>query len=195
MGSDNNWRLLGSDPIYYLSGRESIYDAIYTVGTVQQRRKAPNVFYANGNYHGQPFQPYVLHTTDEYSTAFYNVGAGNVVVPSHAIAFRTVDLTVNRVNPDGFMVQGGGKLGMYSFWDLTNASSPTHPLGANQQYEFYDYSSGNLGEIGNDFWSDTVNAAAFQSAFASIAPSELYNVAGFTATYNTALNRYLVSES
>ena len=194
LGDDYNWRYQGSDNIQYLNGRESIMDAIFTYTTVRQRRLAPGIANNNGSYHNQSYQPYILHTTDELSSAFYNIGAGNVSVPSHAIAFRTVDLTVTQTNPDGFNVQGGGKLGMYSYWNV-HATPPTQPDPTrNQQYEFYDYTAGNLGELDNDYGSGPLGAA-YNSAFSAIAQGELYKVyAQFNSAYNAALIDYLASE-
>jgi hypothetical protein len=74
--------------------------------------------------------------------------------PSHAIAFRTVDQTDVTTSAAPFFGQnsyGGGKLGIYSFWDTCDA--PAAPIiGINSsrapnQYEFYNYS---LHPSGND---------------------------------------------
>ena len=194
LGNDYNWRYNTATPIYYLAGRESIMDAIYSSTPYQRRLSTvPN---NSGNYHGQSTQPYILHTTDEFSSAEIPNGSSDVSVPSHAIGFRTVDLTVTQLNPDGVNVQGGGKLGIYSYWRPLNSSHPTQPnLNPGQQFEFYDYTGGNLGEVGNQWATESAQATAFQSAFNAAVPNELYYIDSRIATsYNAALNSYIVSQ-
>ncbi len=105
LGNDS-WRSNPSDMVNYLSGRESISDAVFMGNTALQRRLAPGIECANARpeWTNQP-SPDILHTSDEYSAA-----AGS---PSHAIAYRTVDVTVN---PAGTGTFSGGKMGNYSFW-------------------------------------------------------------------------------
>ena len=195
LGSEMNWRTDPTDVIHYLNGRESIVDSIFSPHPLQRRISTiPN---QNGSYNLQAHQPYILHTTDEFSNAGYNITGTVVPVPSHAIAFRTVDLTVTQKSPDGFNVQGGGKLGIYSYWPPTNAAYPTQPeLSLGQQFEFYDYTGGNLGEIGNQFGSESTQSSAYLSAFNTIAASELYYVDPmFNSAYNTALSRYIFDQN
>jgi arylsulfatase A-like enzyme len=144
LGNDS-WRSNPSDMINYLSGRESISDAVFMGNTALQRRLAPGIECANANPNGQTNQAYILHTSDEYS------GANGS--PSHAIAFRTVDVTVN---PAGSGTCGGGKLGIYSFWPTCATTPVANPTtGTYPQFEFYSYSAttaypyGNYGEVGN----------------------------------------------
>src|ERR1019366_8111725 len=85
------------------------------------------------------YEPYVLHTTDEGPKSQTNPDTGKPV-PNHAIAFRTLDFS--RGAP-----YGGGKLGMYSFWNYTQGGAvpPTQPdtsVGP-PQFEFYNYSPSN----------------------------------------------------
>ncbi len=168
-------------------------DGIFASAPPQRRMSSvPN---QNGMYNNQSYQPYILHTTDEFQSAGYNVAGVEVVVPPHAVAFRTVDLTVTQKNPDGFNVQGGGKLGVYSYWQSVHSANPTQPDPTKeQQYELYDYTHGNLGEIGNEYWSRAYEAGVYSSSFNSIAQSELYYVSHqFNTAYNTALSNYLTA--
>ena len=141
LGNDS-WRQNPNDLVAYLYNREAINDFINGSNPVQ-RRVSTNQQTLN------PYQPYVLHTTDEgfSETLTFN----GQPVPSHAIAFRTVDVAPGSVAP-----YGGGKLGIYSFWNYTTGGAacpppignggvipPTQPdlcAGA-QQFEFYNYSS------------------------------------------------------
>jgi arylsulfatase A-like enzyme len=160
---NHSWRSNANDMVYYLIGREEINDAINLLGNnsiIQERRisgiplNSPMNSTANN---WQSYQPFVLHTTDEFSTA------GSA--PSHAVAFRTVDLTnPNNDNAAPFAGQtayGGGKLGIYSYWETCGAGSPpTMGLNNNQQYEFYNYSPNITGmdanpqEVGNQFFNN-----------------------------------------
>jgi arylsulfatase A-like enzyme len=197
---NNSWRSNSSDIVGYLNGRESILDAIFEGDSVAlQRRLAPGIYCSGTNPNGQTNQPYILHTTDEFPSAG---GA-----PSHAIGFRTVDVTVN---PAGSGTYGGGKLGIYSFW----ASCATTPVadpgsGSYPQYEFYDYTtihtaypSGNYAETGNQGPSSVsesgettlgTKAAGYHSSFTSdTAQDELYSVpTALASAYEAALNAYL----
>lgn len=192
--NDRNWRVNTTSPVHYLSNRESIRDFINSPGTCLQRRLSniPNNNHALFNNQG--YQPYILSTMDEYATA--NVGA--MQVPPHAIAFRTVDLTVNQTSPDGINVMGGGKAGIYTFWPSPSAANPTQPDPAqanNAQYEFYNYTGGNLGETGNDYFTEPSAANSYINAFYQIAASELYYIdPQFSGPYNAALNTWINSQ-
>jgi hypothetical protein len=115
---------------------------------------------------------------------------------------------------------GGGKLGIYSFWDTCNNQSPTTGINspaAPNQYEFYNYSANgvmtaNPQEIGNQFFnSGGGNSALGQAYYTDFfnlgnnsginVQNELYmlNTQGnngsaiqqVTAAMNTALNNYM----
>lgn len=200
LGNDS-WRNNSGDIIHYLNGRESLTDAIYCSILPQQRRLSS--IPSTNPSSGLSYQPYILHTTDEYGL--------NNNEPSHAIAFRTVDITTNYNSSSAYPYNcpppyGGGKLGIYSFWDLCNPqNSGSPPTAANapflpstvmgpQQFEFYTYSPAgsltpNPGEIGNQaFFKNsrgqremTPQAQAYNNAFNSIAHNELYYPAGLPA--------------
>ena len=165
------WRSNANDMVYYLSGRESILDAIYKSShssyVLQQRRVSGIPLYNNslaisaGNY-----QPFILHTSDDMPTA----GSGSSAVPSHVIGFRTVDATDVNSNSAPFYPAnsyGGGKLGIYSYWNSCGQmSAPILPIntgGAQSQYEFYNYSphpfvgseNANPQELVNQFFDPT----------------------------------------
>jgi len=163
--------------IYYLAGRESLYDAImyYNNATaywpypgVQHRRISGIPVYNNttGNNDWQLYQPFVLHTTDEFPLLY---AQGNQQ-PSHAIAFRTIDQTERNTQGAPFYNQnsyGGGKLGVYSFWNTVGAANNGAPIvgiynnsSAPVQYEFYNFSpsrnngNANPQEVGNEVYTD-----------------------------------------
>jgi len=196
------WRCPGAnDMIGYLSGRESIMDAIYSSTPTQRRLSG----IPNSTGIG-PSQPYILHTEDQYTNASFHGTSCSTTnpQPSHAIAFRTVDTTVQpgprtgQTNPTAFFGSssygpfGGGKLGMYSFWDTAGSISgstcgtwpvvnnPAYPI----QFEFYNYgdstsSPGNFAEVGNDAFDtggifDSV-AGTYLTAYNKIMCNELYN--------------------
>ncbi len=109
-------------------------------------------------------------------------GRKNPSDTSHAVAFRTVDVTVSP--------QGGGKLGMYSYWPLTDPvtavsamtrhTSPQTQPGVSAgsytpQYEFYNHTAGNAAETGNSYTTDPA-APTFAAAFGGIVNNELYNL-------------------
>ena len=142
------WRSNANDMVYYLSGRESILDAIYKSShssyVLQQRRVSGIPLYNNslavsaGNY-----QPFVLHTSDDLPIVSPELGSP----ASHVIGFRTVDATDVNSNSAPFYPgnsYGGGKLGIYSYWDTCGQmSAPIFPINrgsALNQYEFYNYS-------------------------------------------------------
>ena len=149
------WRNNPADPYTYLSGRESILDAILSTSP-QQRRLST---FPNSN--GAGFQPYILHTTDELSSA--SIPGTQTAQPSHAIAYRTVDTTV-QMAVSGATFYGGAKLGMYSYWPC-GATTPDSTK--QQQYEFYNYTAGNVGEVGN---SALISATQLDSLPALISP-------------------------
>jgi hypothetical protein len=192
---NESWRCNSNDIINYLNGRESIRDAIYAGTATQQRRLSSFTnAYPLGTANWQQYQPFVLVTTDEY----YYVTS----LPSHAVAFRTVDPTIKNCNTnpcENTGPFGGGKLGVYSYWQ-TNSTKPdtTQP----QQFEFYNYEptapgddplSVNLGETLNQYFqsNDTggagtlylnnFNLPAVQNEF-NLVPTVL------SAAYTNALN-------
>jgi hypothetical protein len=197
LGNDS-WRCNGNDIINYLNGRESIRDAIYVGTSAQQRRLSSFTnAYPPGTASWQQYQPFVLVTTDEY----YNVTS----LPSHAVAFRTVDPTIKDCNTspcDNTGPFGGGKLGVYSYWQA-NSTKPdtTQP----QQFEFYNYEptapgddtlTVNLGETGNQYFQsndaggaatlyiDNFNLTAVQGEF-NLVPTVL------STAHTNALNLWL----
>jgi hypothetical protein len=196
---NNSWRTNPVDIVAYRNGRESILDAIYSPSTATQRRTAPGIPCVGDT---SIDQPYILHTTDEFP------GAGGS--PSHAIAFRTVDVTLT-TPPAGTGTYGGGKLGIYSFW----ASCATTPVadpssGFYPQYEFYDYTtistaypSGNYAETGNQGPSSvsaesgettlSTRAQGYYDSFTSTSvQDELYSVpCALESAYSAALSAYL----
>ncbi len=147
---NSGWRNNSSDPYSYLSGREAILDAILSTTPVQRRLSS----FLNNN--GQGYQPYILHTSDEFSSAVVN----GTPVQTHAIAYRTVD-TSYQATVGGVTFYGGAKLGMYSFWPC-GLTTPD-PSKA-QQYEFYNYTLGNFGELGNSALNEleSVGYSSFQ---------------------------------
>ena len=157
---NNTWRTNCNDIINYLSGREAIVDAIHQSEPKQRRlSQIPNS--QTNQFNGQTTQPYILHTYDEYFTASIPDPNGKPVqVPTHAIAFRTVDVTLitNSGTTDYTYPYGGGKLGIYNWWNAMvscNASNPTQPVTPSltvplyPQYEFYTYPT-NYAETGNE---------------------------------------------
>jgi len=196
LGSDYYWRHSGSDIINYLLNRESIFDAIMnyapgTENTTANQRRLSGIGNSGGamSQAGQSNQPYILHTTDEFG----NIPAG---VATHAIAFRTIDLTVVNTTVEN-PANGGAKLGIYSQWPTPNPhnTSPTQtkPLAGGQQFEFYDYTGTmNFGETGNEY---TTNAkvATYVTQFKSAAvQAELYLTlpSALQPTYVAALTGY-----
>jgi hypothetical protein len=115
-------------------------------------------------YNHQVYQPYVLHTTDEYSSASaYLLATSDTKTPCppHAIAFRTVDITVTQNSGDTAYIApyGGGKLGIYNWWNAAyscgTTGNPTQPPAPSStppynypEYEFYTYPD-NAAEVGN----------------------------------------------
>lgn len=163
---NSNWRNNPADPYTYLSGREAILDAILSSSPTQRRVSS----FPNQN--GPGYQPYILHTTDEYPSP--TIPGTQTPQPGHAIAYRTIDTTV-QTNVGGVTFYGGAKLGMYSYWPC-GATTPdnTKP----QQYEFYNYSQGNIGETGNSALVSAtqldVLPSQYLAGFNAIAPGELY---------------------
>jgi len=206
---NHSWRSNSDDMVYYLHGREAIIDAIYAynnnqTGVLAQRRLSGIKLHTqqgNGTHGWQVYQPFVLHTADDYSPAT----AGGSYEPSHAVAYRTVDQTDVNNNSAPFYPQnscGGGKLGTYSFWDTCDTTSaPIKPNNnATNQYEFYNYSIhptvGSVGnmtvnpqEIGNQYNNNALSqATAYQTDFFSSAvQSELYDLNLGTGAGNNTL--------
>jgi arylsulfatase A-like enzyme len=203
---NNSWRSNPSDMIYYLSIRDAIHDAIYEYNNgnpepVPQRRIS-SIPLANppagGTANWQKYQPFVLHTADDYSSATAWGGPH----PSHAIAFRTADPTDSYTNPNGQTAYGGGKLGIYSYWYTCNNPASNAPIeginsaGAPNEYEFYNYSQAppgglaeNPAELGNQAFSTsgsgafTTEAQAYHDDFFNVGSpgginiqDELYNL-------------------
>jgi arylsulfatase A-like enzyme len=192
-----SWRQNPNDLVGYLYNREAISDFIYSSTPTQKRLSNIQCASPNNNHAGQ-YQPYILHTTDEGFTPFTDPSSGKSV-PSHAIAFRTVDYSIGPTVP-----YGGGKLGIYSYWNCTLGGAscngtlilPTRPdacacptggLGP-QQFEFYNYSQvsasqtlpPNYGETGNQVTISggvlTGESLTFQNNFnAANVQSELYS--------------------
>lgn len=212
---NNSWRNNSSDMIYYLSNREAIQDAIYEFNNgnpqpVPQRRisSIPLAVPVTGATHDwQKYQPFVLHTADDYSSAT----AWGATHPSHAIAFRTADPTSSYTNANGQTVYGGGKLGIYSYWYTCNNPDYNAPIigltAQPMEYEFYNYSQGasgglpvNPAELGNQaFKTDgsgtkTTEALAYYNDFFDIGTqhginiqNELYNLYATNAQVQAAI--------
>ncbi|MGA2137058.1 MAG: hypothetical protein ABSH50_32605 [Bryobacteraceae bacterium] len=188
-----SWRSNSNDIIYYLAGREAIEDAIYLYddsnnsyhSILQERRISRVPLYSSacsGGISGCPgweiYQPFVLHTADDYPDA----AVGGNHWPSHAIAFRTCDQTDTSNNAAPFFGQttyGGGKLGIYSYWDTCDQDSPpimglnSSASNTSNQYEFYNYSvhpwypsnmSPNLAELGNQYFNSTGGGVTNQAS-------------------------------
>ena len=207
LGNDS-WRSNPSDLVGYLHNREAIGDFVIGSSALQRRLSSIPSLNPNTTYP----QPYVLHTTDEGFLPVKYPSDGTTPVPSHAIAFRTVDVAAG-------VPYGGGKLGIYSFWNHIlqdpDMILPTHPDpntsqgGGPQQFEFYNYSAGqtlpaNYGEMGNQVQISsgvlTGESLAYQNSFNAIVNSELYSLSmpspGIVPTYITtaqtnALNTYV----
>ena len=195
---NESWRSNSNDMVSYLNNRESIFDAIM-YGNADSRRLAP---YTNhgGFGHAGPMLPYVLHTTDEYPAAAYPTATN--VVPSHAIAFRTLDNTVAYSDSNtGMNFFGGGKLGMYTSW-LPCTTFPNAAATSNEyapQFEFYDYYApgNNYGELGNDAFNsgwgwNGATAGVYLNSYNNIMAQELYLIdPKFQLGYNTAFSAYM----
>jgi len=191
---NSSWRTSSGDIIYYLRYRESINDFILSQ-TPTQRRTAPSIPNA-GLVNGQQYnQPYILHTCDENYVAY--IPTTQTRAPSHAIAFRTVDYSVNSGYGPPY---GGGKLGIYSQWNTCSAN-PTQPdTSMPQQFEFYNYSPNppgganavNPGESGNQAFVDSSGnwggeANLYNSNFnASEVQDELYRLPAPVPMYITS---------
>jgi hypothetical protein len=169
---NHSWRNNNNDMVAYLNQRESIQDAIMTFmssgpNVVQERRISSIPLLNNacpaggcsGNW--QYYQPFVLHSADDFAYAIDH--SGNYT-PSHALAFRTVDITDSNTQTAPFSGQnayGGGKLGIYSYWDT--CANETYPANnATNQYEFYNYSDNafarNPQEVGNQYFESSSNS-------------------------------------
>lgn len=178
LGNDS-WRNNTCDIINYLKGREAIMDAIMagTQNAPQRRLSSFPLTNPQGTAPWQMYQPYVLHSTDEY----YIVA--ELGIPPHALAFRTFDNTLNCGTASSEQLRdagpsGGGKLGIYSYWyeETSLTGSPTEPVVGSstyrQQFEFYNYQPApntfgngdaslavNLQETGNDYWNSSDSGA------------------------------------
>ena len=179
---NHSWRGNNADMLYHLSNRESINDAIYQwdqtyTQVLPQRRLSAIPLHVGNNgcsvgnnscANWQIYQPFVLHTADDYIFAPLPFGGHANYQPSHAIAFRTVDITDQSNNSAPFKSKntcGGGKLGIYNYWDTCGAAGPPiYPTNnSGTQYEFYNYSpnpytgslAANPQEALNQYFSNT----------------------------------------
>lgn len=163
---NSSWRNNSADPYSYLSGREALLDAILSTAPTQRRLSPAQ------NQNGTGYQPYILHTTDEYPSPV--IPGTQTPQPGHAIAYRTVDTTV-QMNIGGVTFYGGAKLGMYSYWPCGSTMPDTTKP---QQYEFYNYTLGNVGEVGNSALTSAtaldVLPSQYLAAYNTLAPNELY---------------------
>lgn len=187
LGSDTTWRGNNNDIIYYLGGRESISDAIFAYtndsgynGVLQQRRVSGIPLHTppGGSNNWQLYQPFVLHTYDELPVANLGNATSPKYQPPHAVAFRTVDQTETYSTASPYFGQvayGGGKLGVYSFWDTVDpTNAPLTGINNNttapNQYEYYNYSppqnsgKSNPQEIGNEFGEVSSGPSSLASA-------------------------------
>jgi hypothetical protein len=93
----------------------------------------------------------------------------------------------------GVTFYGGAKLGMYSFWPC---GLTTPDPSKTQQYEFYNYTQGNVSEVGNSALSgpnqlDTL-PSSYLSAFNAAATGELYlQLPQFASAAQAALAAYI----
>ena len=203
LGNDS-WRGNNNDMISYLAGREAIADPIYHTQNssyVVEHRRISGIplLHSQGSADWQVYQPFVLHTTDEFSTAAL---PNDTPQPSHAIAFRTVDQTDLTTAAAPFFDQssyGGGKLGIYSLWDTCDPiDAPLTGISpATNQYEFYNYSNSTLSnvsrnpqEVGNQYSTVAGSwAQAYYNDFTTGSPNginiqdELYKL-NFQGTAN-----------
>jgi hypothetical protein len=80
-----------------------------------------------------------------------------------------------QTNVGGVTFYGGAKLGIYSYWPCTTTTPDTTKP---QQYEFYNYSQGNIGETGNSALVSAtqldVIPSQYLTAYTTLAPDELY---------------------
>lgn len=175
LGNDS-WRSNPDDMVYYLRGREAIRDAIYRFTNnhtyeVAQRRLS-GILLRSPATGGQNYQPYTIYTADDYPSAILGNSINDKANyhPSHIVSFRTVDRTDVNNNSAPFYPAnsyGGGKLGIYSFWDTCDqTSAPIYGINntnvggvnAGDEYEFYNYSSNlaplraNPEEVGNQYF-------------------------------------------
>jgi arylsulfatase A-like enzyme len=179
LGNDS-WRWNSSDPVNYLKNRESLADGIWW--SAPQQRRLSSVPNANGTGH----QPYILHTQDEMAAA--KIPATNTPQPSHALAFRTVDVTTTPA--------GGAKLGIYSYWQPCTTCPYVGDTHRQQQYEFYNYSAGNYAETGNQaFGVDdqlSPDAQRYLNSFNAAVYNELYPIyPQVQAAYQAAFSTYM----
>ncbi|MGB8879793.1 MAG: sulfatase-like hydrolase/transferase, partial [Solirubrobacteraceae bacterium] len=189
LGNERSWRTDSSDIIAYLSGRESILDAIHS-STATQRRLAP---YTNAGGPGASggLLPYVLHTCDEFIKASALPCGVEAFPPTHIIGFRTVDNTVCVSEQATGNFYGGGKLCMYDNWQPCS----TYPnTAAPIEFEYYDYYRGNYGEEGNNAFDglswNADGAGVYLNSYNSIMADELYNFAGITGAHANAFAAY-----
>jgi hypothetical protein len=112
-----------------------------------------------------------------------------------------VDPTVTFTTSNGGTSFGGGKLGMYTYWG-NQSTWPDNTQQSNFEFEFYNYSSGNYGETGNDAFSSGVwvpggTPAQFLASYnATMVQNELYHIpaslAGTGNAYQNAFADYMV---
>jgi arylsulfatase A-like enzyme len=177
---NESWRNNTSDPVYYLKGRESIWDAVFqNQNNTTQRR---NVNIGGTNY------AYVLHTCDDFDAPSSNTYA------RHVVGMRLVDPSLNV-----------SKFAQYSPWENIpqyNSNPPTssggmvvsytRPFGnnaTNSQFEFYLPTNRN--EIANDYAANPSTANNYANAMYSVLGNELYSVPStLTNVYNQAFANY-----
>ncbi len=194
---NESWRTDPSSIVSYLNNRESIFDSIMHENA-DSRRLAPYTNVGGFNHTGAEL-PYVLFSTDEYSYA--TDPSDGTVVPSHAIAFRTVDKSVVHQDANtGMNFCGGGKLGMYTTWlNCTTFPNVNAPAPFAPQFEFYDYYAPgiNYGELGNDAFNsgwkwNGATAGVYLNSYNEIMADELYLIdPKFQLGFNTAFTAYM----
>jgi hypothetical protein len=138
-------------------------------------RPSPKGEARHGAHRGSSGNAEARHYLDDLSSAPLNTNSN--YQPSHAIAFRMVDLTDPNNNSVPFLgggngnnvSYGGGKLGIYGYWNTCNATAPpikpVNNANAKNQYEFYNYSihpaegtlPANPSEVGNQYFLGTGN--------------------------------------
>jgi len=184
----NSWR--NSGPWTYLAGREEITDFIlYNIVPQHQRRKVT----VNG-----VILPYILHTYDQNQPGSYDdssiitYDSVSPPLPYHVIALRTAIVKSETASY-------GAKIASYSTWPACPLTYPTQDSVV--QWEFYDYGTGNVYEIGNDaFNADTQQAMAqYQQLLLlrgpnSVLPTELYYIpTRLSSAHNSALVAYFAA--
>jgi hypothetical protein len=194
-----------------LSQRESIEDAIYlynnTFNEVLPQRRLSSIplhnnLCSNCGNNWEIYQPFIVHTADDFMTADLGNSSVHNYQPSHAIAFRTVDITDQNNNSAPFSGQnvcGGGKLGIYNYWDTCDqTTAPIYSTNnSNSQFEFYNYSTNppvgalppNQSELANQYYNSTGGGV---SSEAQLYYNDFFAVPGFNGinVQNELYNQY-----